>query len=343
MHKHGLTNRGFVRKAVEGVRRDRSEWPRPLGIVTSETLPAQLDFTFLADGLEPLGYDVIRNSKKKVEDWNLQVFLVKLPRNISARSPTDVIITYPSTTFRLAWGPVVVRHGGFRLRPWPFHCDSAVLPCRPNKKVLHLSTIPAHDVTKHERFLPRSIATRYRDPVPSDMYKLLSSVSQLFPNSEILELGTASGAGAMALATEPTNKITTVDIDPTCQKRLLDQLGISAKEFRREIPNLTFIGGMDMLKEENWRSVNLPGVRVIHLDVAHFPYTIPFEVEFLELLDRIGWKGTVVADDIYFNEEMTRWWTSLDALDVPRYDVSSVGHWSGAGIIDFSGELEIQA
>ncbi len=76
------------------------------------------------------------------------------------------------------------------------------------------------------------------------------------------------------------------------------------------------------------------------VDTLHFPETQPFEYEFLNVLRQNDWKGLLVLDDIHYNDEMKRFWESIP---VAKYDLTDVGHASGTGIVDFGGQLNIEA
>ena len=51
------------------------------------------------------------------------------------------------------------------------------------------------------------------------------------------------------------------------------------------------------------------------------------------MLKHNGFKGLLFLDDIYLNDAMRIFW---DSITEPKYDLTSVGHFSGNGIVDFS-------
>ena len=57
-------------------------------------------------------------------------------------------------------------------------------------------------------------------------------------------------------------------------------------------------------------------------------------------------EGILMLDDIHFNQEMGQWWKELqdnaDQWGFKAYDLTSVGHFSGTGLLDFSGKLVIK-
>jgi hypothetical protein len=86
---------------------------------------------------------------------------------------------------------------------------------------------------------------------------------------------------------------------------------------------------------------------LILLDTAHLPKTVPVEIEFVQWLQAVGYRGLLLLDDIHLNREMRGWWADLkkDATTAKApyciYDVTPVGHKSGTGLIDFSNEVTV--
>jgi hypothetical protein len=46
----------------------------------------------------------------------------------------------------------------------------------------------------------------------------------------------------------------------------------------------------------------------------------------------------VICDDIYINADMAFWWNTID---LPKYEVTPVGHMHGTGIICYNKTIEI--
>eukprot|EP00929_Paragymnodinium_shiwhaense_P081143 TRINITY_DN42399_c0_g1_i5.p1 TRINITY_DN42399_c0_g1~~TRINITY_DN42399_c0_g1_i5.p1 ORF type:complete len:498 (+),score=24.57 TRINITY_DN42399_c0_g1_i5:129-1622(+) len=342
LRKHPLPiNDQVFFESVRGLRHGRNEWPKHIGILKHvDPLPVELGFKFFGEGLHPAGYE--NQHTRSVESWELQIILVSPSENRTQQRTASVAVPFPPITFQLAWGPVPVKHATSTLRTWPCSYPATTHDILGGQRTMRLSKVYTHDVTRYDRLLVEG-SHLFQQPVPVDMYKLLGYMSSLFPNSNILEVGTHVGGGAFALASEPSNVVMTVDISNTIEEALLVRLNMTREDLQTAAPNVIFKCGYDLLKESTWRELNmhLHDFRLVHLDPAHLPYSVPFEIEFLKMIEEVGWKGILILDDIYINEEMTRWWTSLDSLAIPRYDVSSVGHWTGAGMIDFSGQLEI--
>ena len=59
----------------------------------------------------------------------------------------------------------------------------------------------------------------------------------------------------------------------------------------------------------------------------------------LDLLIKNNYKGIMVLDDIHAFPEMKILWNKLLFNKV---DITSYGHWSGTGLVDFSNEIEFE-
>ena len=75
----------------------------------------------------------------------------------------------------------------------------------------------------------------------------------------------------------------------------------------------------------------LKSAKIISLDIAHDGFQ---EKAFTDLLERIGYKGFLICDDIHniYYPNMNPWWKSIN---VEKYDVTKVGHHWGTGIVNY--------
>ena len=57
------------------------------------------------------------------------------------------------------------------------------------------------------------------------------------------------------------------------------------------------------------------------------------------------YEGLLLLDDIHLNDEMKKWWSEVvhnaDQWGYKAFDLSTVGHYSGTGLLDFSGKVKI--
>lgn len=156
-------------------------------------------------------------------------------------------------------------------------------------------------------------------------YRLLSYISTLFNNVNILDIGTHLGHSALALSYNDTNTIYSFDI--------MDKVRPSIKN----VKNIKFMS--DNLFDENifnkYKDIimNCP---FIFLDVD--PHNGFMEINFINMLQKNDYKGFIVCDDIwYFKDMRDNFWFKIN--NKYRYDITHLGHWSGTGIISFNGSL----
>ena len=150
-------------------------------------------------------------------------------------------------------------------------------------------------------------------------YKLLTNICKLIDNITIIDAGTHNGHSCLALAQNKTNKVITYDI--------MDKSFDFFKEYNIEFRKL------DINKET---PENIKSAEIILLDVD--PHDGVQEKKFTDYLKEIGYEGYVLCDDIYLNDGMKTWWNSLE---VKKYDLTDIGHFSGTGLLVYSREFEI--
>ena len=169
--------------------------------------------------------------------------------------------------------------------------------------------------------------TEFHGPLGKEHYKLLSYFSTLFNDSVILDIGTHRGSSALALSYNPTNTIHTFDI---CDK--VTNAAI------RATPTIVFHTEDNLFEaaeQPKWEAL-VHQAPFIFLDVD--PHNGHMETQFYNWLKRIGYKGFVVCDDIwYFKEMRDNFWYSIPHEE--RYDLTDMGHWSGTGIFTFNRDI----
>ena len=141
-------------------------------------------------------------------------------------------------------------------------------------------------------------------------YRLLMFVSSLFESQILFDVGTNTGVSALALSNSK-NKVKTYDV-----VQLLDQNPF--------IENVEFILG------DSTEDKDLEHSPLIFLDVNHDG---SYEDIFYKHLHNINWKGFLLLDDIHINEPMINFWNNITE---EKYDITSLGHWSGTGLVVFN-------
>lgn len=149
-------------------------------------------------------------------------------------------------------------------------------------------------------------------------YRLLVYLAtKCFDGVNISDIGTYKGASAVALAQNLKNKVFSLDI--AVQKETISN------------ENITFCIG-NYRADSNIQK-NILDSSFILLDVDHM-YTN--EIWLYKFLVDNNWKGSMMCDDIYLNNEMRQFWNEVSH---PKIDITKYGHITGTGLINFSNEL----
>jgi predicted O-methyltransferase YrrM len=151
-------------------------------------------------------------------------------------------------------------------------------------------------------------------------YRLLTYLANQHNGINIIDAGTYQGLSALALAQNPNNKIWSYDIE------------------KKEIPFLSKYSNVELrVLDINKESADtIKSADIILLDVD--PHDGIQEKVFTDLMNEIGYEGYVICDDIYINADMAFWWNTID---LPKYEVTPVGHMHGTGIICYNKTIEI--
>jgi SAM-dependent methyltransferase len=144
-------------------------------------------------------------------------------------------------------------------------------------------------------------------------YRLLACLSQRYIHSILFDVGTLKGYSALALSYNAANRVVSYDLAD--YKQLNAPESLTRIEYR--------IG--NVLTDHRLLSSPL-----ILLDTYHDG---EFEHLFYAHLKKHGYRGVLILDDIHLNDPMRSFWNSID---LPKEDVTDIGHWSGTGLVDFS-------
>ena len=149
-------------------------------------------------------------------------------------------------------------------------------------------------------------------------YPLLCYISSKMHNAKIVELGARFGESAACLAYNSSNRVYSYDtndrIDQACRK---DNIEFRFKNVWEDSAEMEFISDAD----------------IILVDVD--PHNGDMEVALVHKLNYYGFKGLLVCDDIgekHWPDMYNKFWKNVD---LPKYDVTDIGHFSGTGIVDF--------
>lgn len=197
-------------------------------------------------------------------------------------------------------------------------------------KILSKSLISTVDFySRYEEFMVGSSKddrTEFFDVCGKQHYRLLSYLSTLVNDAIIIDIGTHHGQSALALSYNTRNIVHTFDIEDRVSNLKI-----------KNVDNINF--HMDNLFEfdgrEKWNETILKS-SFIFLDVD--PHNGTMEMDFYNYLERIGYMGFVICDDIwYFKEMRDKFWYKIPFSY--RYDLTEVGHNSGTGIFTFNKDI----
>ena len=148
-------------------------------------------------------------------------------------------------------------------------------------------------------------------------YKLLAYLSTVMQEKSYIDIGTYYGFSAIALSANENAKVITYDV---CDW-IPDDKEFSAKNKSNVTCKImNCINDMTEIVKTN----------LVVLDID--PHDGDEEVRILDALRKNGYKGLVLLDDIFLNEDMKAFW---NAIPEKKYDVTKFGHWSGTGIVVF--------
>ena len=164
---------------------------------------------------------------------------------------------------------------------------------------------------------------------PGEHYRLLSGLVRSLRPSLIVEVGTFTGSGSLSLvdgtrANSTGAKVVTYDIFPWADipGTLLKAEDFGSDELEQRIGDL----GQDAYFSD--QRTTLLSAELIFVDG---PKDGKFEpIFFSRLFDLLaGSRHVVAADDIHFLNMVQTW----NGLKVDKLDITSLGHWSGTGLM----------
>jgi Bacterial protein of unknown function (HtrL_YibB) len=176
---------------------------------------------------------------------------------------------------------------------------------------------------------PYELAEFFEKPGKNHYY-LLAYLSTKFNNVNILDIGTHYGKSALALSYNKTNQIHTFNI----QDQISNQAIRDAPNIHFHISNL-----LDPSTQKEWIPFILQCPFIV-LDID--PHNGTEELEFVNFLVQIKYKGFLVCDDIwYFKGMRDNFWYKLETEtnEYKKYDITLLGHWSGTGVISFNKDI----
>jgi len=166
---------------------------------------------------------------------------------------------------------------------------------------------------------------KYLNLNPGEHYRLLKAMVQILKPKTSIEIGTYTGLGAISLHEAGYGHVHTFDIIPW--NHLMTHLTPEYFKDRmtQHIADLT--NPMEFTKYSHL----FQNADIIFMDA---PKDGVFEPKMVDLLLKLTPKENriLVMDDIWFACMQPLW----RSIKCPKIDITSLGHWSGTGIVDLS-------
>lgn len=187
---------------------------------------------------------------------------------------------------------------------------------RPSAFLLSLAFEAIEDAfAAHVHSIPTTEYNGFINIYPGEHYRLLRSMMRIIRPDNVFEIGTGEGFSAMAMTEgDPSATITTVDVLPP---RKFNTSNIHSMVVRLgDPPPATYLEAADFIfidgpKDGEYEPMLLGALKSLTLK----PWVI------------------IMLDDIRL-ANMVQLWKDIDR---PKLDLTSFGHWSGTGLIDWNG------
>ena len=204
-------------------------------------------------------------------------------------------------------------------------------PAKPSKELINLAlnSITAaqqcdlSDITERFRTRPK-----YTEIWPGEHYKLLAGLVSVIKPAVVVEIGTATGSSALSLRKYlPANgRLVTFDVIPW---RNVPGSCLQESDFQDGLLEQR----LDDLSQDDGLRKNidlLEAAELIFIDAAKDGFQ---EQRFLDAFETVHFKKSpiLVFDDIRVWNMLKIW----NGITRPKLDLTSFGHWSGTGLVQW--------
>jgi predicted O-methyltransferase YrrM len=179
-----------------------------------------------------------------------------------------------------------------------------------------------------------SIYSDVQEPPGKEHYYFLASIGLQIKDSKIMELGTHHGRSAYTLyygnrVNNSNNQITTYDINRIIIDGIFDNTTINYKIEDLFDP---------VIREQNRDAILSSDIIFIDID----PHEGVLEYDMYLWLKQNNYAGLILFDDVHLGpghmgvttgNSMQQFWDKIE--DQYKLDFTSVGHWSGTGLVSF--------
>ena len=273
--------------------------------------------------------------------WTKIFFITKESSHLASNTK----VAFVTTTAASSSGDICPR--GSTLAK-PFVLDFAQIK---SSNIDRLHQVKGFTVEDYEQYMT--------SPAGMEHYTLLHYLSKNYADPglvspckrrHLVDIGTRYVASSLSMAADlhPPPKVLTFDL-PTSMERAYAFRGKTEEEWQHAVKahgvDIQF-NNVDLLQVSDEDFEKYMNTWLIVLDTFHEPYSVPFEREWLKrLVDAKFFKGVIVLDDLTYNEEMLNWWKKVKdnaaGNGYVAYDITKVGHATGTGFLDFSGQVSV--
>ena len=217
------------------------------------------------------------------------------------------------------------------MRSYILSLDDELFPA--NQRLMDLSLKVGRsalgiDLTDISLKFPFESVGRYINVWPGEHYRLLAAIVKEIKPQLVIEIGTATGASSLVMKEYlPQNgKIITYDVIPWNE---YPASGLNQQDFGEQLEQR--IVDISVQSNADLQYDVLKKADLIFVDGAKDGVS---ESAFIKLFDRISFENNpiVLFDDIKF-DIMIKIWREIKH---PKLDITSFGHWSGTGLVDWS-------
>jgi predicted O-methyltransferase YrrM len=206
-------------------------------------------------------------------------------------------------------------------------------PRPPSPRLLDLALAAAAKAraTRFQTFAGRaSQEARWFETWPGEHYKLLAGLVGALGAKRIVEVGTFTGMSALAMleALPADGQLTTFDLKPWREiaNTWLTEGDFASGRLAQEIADISAPGAIARYREL------FEAADFLFFDGPKDGVTEPKFLAALASLE-LPRNPVVMFDDIRVLNMVALW----RAIDRPKLDLTSFGHWSGTGLVDWNG------
>lgn len=191
--------------------------------------------------------------------------------------------------------------------------------------IINKNIIQTFNILHLKQYVTPNEQTYFDQSPGTNVYQLLAYLSNIFNNITIFDIGTRYGSSAIALSYNINNFVISLDTDKHYINHCKENIKLNNIQF--ECKNIIY----DHNKYE------ILNAKLIYLDID--PHNGDEEKIMVDFLIQNNYTGIVICDDIGPSWPLLHnWWNTLN---ISKYDLTEIGHYSGTGLIPFNYNIKI--